>query len=524
MVRTSEQFNAPTTTAAIVGGFVSIPVTHILAVWFACQGLELGIGEFRAWLAAIEMVKRRTFARDGSQPSYGFAELATLLGVTHQRARLLIQGLVAAGLLTWSESAITFPAPPPLPDDLLKPFADTIGRGKGDLVLPRTLLRFLARGTTTTMIAVALAALLRCLSCRGGHPDGWGRFKTSWIARSFRVSERQVKDARNQLVELGWLIVEGDNRQWAMNRWGRAYRINLCWNQLAQPIARSAPPPPAPPVRSAPPLLDRNPLREEEIQNQNPASGGPAGVQLSEREGNTETPVIPNPPAAARPMILPSPPVPVVPPSPAPARLPTHATTPTGPATGSPAFSPAARPAATPRPSLAVPDPVPAPGGLPAPRLEDVRVEDLKDTARLMDLLGQAVARGWVSGSEADRLRFVGAAEHALAIGQGNPAGLFVYLVRGKLWRYLTQADEDRANGRIKAFLRGPEPPRVGSSSIRPPSGPALSEDARAVREFRRAFTAARYPGDPFPQVRRHDPSWTRERWDAALAELEGAR
>jgi hypothetical protein len=43
------------------------------------------------------------------------------------------------------------------------------------------------------------------------------------------------------------------------------------------------------------------------------------------------------------------------------------------------------------------------------------------------------------------------------------------------------------------------------------------------VVEFRCAFAAARYPGDPFPQVRRQDPSWTRERWDLALAELEGA-
>jgi hypothetical protein len=150
-------------------------------------------------------------------------------------------------------------------------------------------------------------------------------------------------------------------------------------------------------------------------------------------------------------------------------------------------------------------------------------VEDLKDTARVLDLLGQAVTRGLVSPSEADRLRFVGAAEHALAIGQGNPAGLFVFLVHGKLWRYLTQEDEERANRRIKAFLRGPEPAMVGST-FRRPTGPSLSEDARALREFQRAFAAAGYRIDPFPQVRRHDPSWTRERWDAALAELEWVR
>jgi hypothetical protein len=154
------------------------------------------------------------------------------------------------------------------------------------------------------------------------------------------------------------------------------------------------------------------------------------------------------------------------------------------------------------------------------PRLEDVRVEDLQDTTRLLDLLGQAVARGLVTGSEADRLRFVGSAEHALAIGKGNPAGLFVYLVRGKLWRYLTQDDEDGANVRIKAFLRGPEPLMVASAASRPPARPMLSEDAQVVIRVRSALAAKGYRGDPFPQVRRHDPSWTRERWDLALAEL----
>jgi hypothetical protein len=516
MVRTSEQPRA-TTVASIVGGFVSIPVGQLLAVWFACQGIDLGIGHFRAYLACHEMLKRRAFAAKHVQPTYGFPELARLLGVTLERARLLIHQLVDAGLLACTASTITFPEQPPIPHDLFAPFANTIGGGSGMLTVPRPLLRFLARGASTATIAVALGALFRCLSCRRGQPNSRGRFKASWIARAFRVDRRQVKDARKRLVGLGWLAVEGDDRQGAMNRWGRAYRIDLGWKPPAVPVARSAPPPAVPVARSAPPLPDPTPLREEEIQNQDPASGGPAGVQLPEGKEETE---IPNPPAAARSMILPSPPAPVVLPSSAPAQSPTPAAMPTGPATGSPTVSTFERPAATSRPSSAIYGPAPSPGDLPTPRLEDVRVEDLKDTGRLLDLLGQAVARGWVTVAEADRLRFVGAAEHALAIGQGNPAGLFVHLVRGKLWRYLTQDDEDRANGRIKAFLRGPEPPRVASLSSGPPARPVLSEDARMVIRVRSALASSGYRGDPFPQVRRYDPSWTRERWDRALAEL----
>ena len=70
-------------------------------------------------------------------------------------------------------------------------------------------------------------------------------------------------------------------------------------------------------------------------------------------------------------------------------------------------------------------DPVPAGikpvSELPAPTLADVRLKDLKDTGRLLNLHCQAVAKGLVGTSEADRLKFVGAAEHALAIGKAIP-------------------------------------------------------------------------------------------------------
>ena len=84
--------------------------------------------------------------------------------------------------------------------------------------------------------------------------------------------------------------------------------------------------------------------------------------------------------------------------------------------------------------------------------------------------------------------------------------------------------------------MEGPEKPVMGSmfplglqnpvigTSCRPPARPAPSEDARVVVRLRSAWAAKGYRGDPFPQVRRHDPSWSRKRWDAALAELEGPR
>jgi hypothetical protein len=161
---------------------------------------------------------------------------------------------------------------------------------------------------------------------------------------------------------------------------------------------------------------------------------------------------------------------------------------------------------------------------LPPPRLEDARLEDLKDTGRLLDLHRQAAAKGLVGSSEADRLRFVGAAEHALAIGKANPPGLFSWLIRGACWRYVTEADEDAARRRLKLHDFGPPrdrivsvPPALSSST---PVEPGLSEDAQIVREIRAAMIRAGIFRDPWPAFQTRYPEWDRGRWDEALSEL----
>ncbi len=510
------------TTAAgpsIAGGFVLVPVASLMATWRASRSDPLGIGDFRTWLACREMGARRCPAEEGRAPAYSFAELARLLGVAEKRARASANRLVHAGLLQWSEHDIGFPEPPSESDPALE---DSIGRGRGALAIPRRVLRHLADGARPALIATVLGVLLRCLSRRQRGFHGRGRVKSAWIANVFGVDLRRVKKARRELVALGWIHPE-PSAQRAENLWGRAFRIDLTWDRPAPAEGRSLPPlAPADRPEIATPSVHQEPFQERN-QNQEPGPAGPAGIRLADSEKGTEPSVGVTSPSATRPVIAcPSPQAAVASePAPSPA---TTTRTPLGPATALPAVSPPARPTAPPVPSPAVLGPGLARGALPPPRLADVRVEDLKDTGRLLELHGQAVARGLVTASEVDRLRLVSAAEHALAIGKANPAGLFCHLIRGGLWRYITQEDEDRANARIKAFLRGPEPPRLASSASRLPARPVLSEDARLVIRVRSALAAAGYRGDPFPQVRRQDPSWTWERWDLALAELEGAR
>lgn len=86
------------------------------------------------------------------------------------------------------------------------------------------------------------------------------------------------------------------------------------------------------------------------------------------------------------------------------------------------------------------------------PDLRRIRREDLGDTERLRALFRQAAKCRLVLDTECDRLRFLGAAEHARAIGK-NPAALFAAMVRRGLWRFITHADEDRARRRLLAFV-----------------------------------------------------------------------
>jgi hypothetical protein len=466
--------------------------------------------DLRVYFAACEMVARRC-NRPAPLPSrYGLGELKRLTGLSPKRLRDSLRRLQAARLLAWSESAITFPASPgvvPLADrDGFRDFLDEVPNRRRLVPVPRRILRLLAGGARPALIATILGHLFRCLYFKGGQCQAVGRVKASWIADTFGIALRRVKQARQELIALGWLVPL-PSRQWALNRWGALIRINLEWSRLdgLGPVPGAAvkpgdsgadlpPPAPAPGPELAPPppdsgpelappdLPDEEPLQDDK--NQEPASGGPAGFYIALQEGRTEETATAEPSGSAT-LSQPVPPAP----SAAPAKAP----------------SPVASSAAG------------------TPNLRDVLPEDLKDTARLLLLYEQAVDLGLAASSEHGRLRFVAAAEHARVIGTRNPCGLFVRLVRGGLWHFATGDDEQAASVRLRRHLYGPArevPAQPGRAVTR--SEPVLSADARLVEAVLAAAAKARYRGDAFPLLKRAQPEWTRERWDKAVAELDG--
>ncbi len=464
------------------GGYVLISVMKLGMVWWGFRTKLLRASDLRVYFACHLAVAARCRTGPGREPRYSLGELARLTGAGEKSVRTSIRRLETSGLLVWSESGISFASSPDaLPVSDLSGFwamFEKLPNRKRLVPVPRRILRLVAAGASSNLIATILGHLIRCLyywpdeGCRSQ-----GSCKSSWIASVFGISLRGAKSARSELVQLGWLVRQ-DAPQWRLNRNGLQVEINLDWQNPerkphdASPAAvesaeepaeamtvetsghEVAPPPAGNCTAFAPPESDKE-LSYGEPKNQKPAFSGPSGDCISNNETEKR-----------------------------------------------------AREQAP-------------------PTLRNVLPADLRDTGRLLELQRQAIEAKLISASERDRLLFVGAAEHARSIGKVNTCGLFIHLVRGKLWHFLTAADEDRGNARLKAHLFGKsrerELPRDSSgASLSAPSSavPSLSADARLVQAVRSAAVRSGYRGDPFYLLRRERPEWTRERWDVALAEL----
>ena len=85
------------------------------------------------------------------------------------------------------------------------------------------------------------------------------------------------------------------------------------------------------------------------------------------------------------------------------------------------------------------------------PTLTDIQTQDLKRLGRLESLYQQAVERGWLPDCECSIRNFVAAAARATRVS-GNPAKVFVGIVKKRLWHHITQAQEDHALSVLKRY------------------------------------------------------------------------
>ena len=168
----------------------------------------------------------------------------------------------------------------------------------------------------------------------------------------------------------------------------------------------------------------------------------------------------------------------------------------------------------------------------PPPRLSNIRPErDFPDTGRCLELFRQAVKCGLMpNASEHARLLWMAAIERARTVEAKNPAGVFLVLVKKRLWQNLSEGQFDAANARLKQHLFGLPAnrppllvPLLGPQPLAEPARPPLSKDALLVRTVR-AKLESQGQGQGrllFHALRTH-AGFSRERFEAALAELDG--
>jgi hypothetical protein len=473
------------------GGFNLISITQLMMAWCAFREGHMGLKELRVYFALIEMKARRCRLDDGQTPEFAIEELRKLVGgAGGETLRESLRRLNRVGLvrnlsketieLATDLDELTFDTTP------VREALDKIPHHERLVPVPRRVIRLIAGGARRTLIATTLGHMIRCLFYRGGKVHPSGVVKASWVADVFGVSERQVHLQRQHLIELG-ILVRLDTPQRVLNRHGQWFAFDLDWS-------------PAVPARVGVPS-QAAPAKAETI-TEPPVASPPAGSRAGEA-----------PPAE---------------PSPPPAEIPAQTVTPkenskplredlktSKPASGGPAG-----------------DCIPPSEGknLGKPTLRDVKPEDLRDPARLMDLHAQAVEQGAISNSENDRLNFFAAANHARVIGSRNPPGLFVRIVRSKLFGFLTQDDEDAARAQVRILLypktaleQSPRGGPYSASNGQIAKGLSLSDDARFVRDITRVLKQRGIPDSSMWRlVNRERPEWTRERWDRALGELNG--
>lgn len=113
------------------------------------------------------------------------------------------------------------------------------------------------------------------------------------------------------------------------------------------------------------------------------------------------------------------------------------------------------------------------------PSFSRVTREDLADTSRLCGLFEQAQARGWVGRSEAERLKFFAAAEHARRFARKSVEGLFVSVVKRGLWQHLTLSDEDAARRTVSVL------PTLAPALNKPRPGALAATDDEPIESIR---------------------------------------
>lgn len=465
----------------IPGRFRKITVHQLVMAWWLFKDKQITKRQLRIFFAAHEMAERRSYmpkeaGREARKPLYTIVELRKLIGGSRTKKaetdlRADVKALGRIGLVEINSHAISFAVSiDQIRIDDVNGFWSMFthfDHPRRTISMPRRTCRALAGGFQTSVMAMMVALMIRSLfwhrpggkAGEGGYRID-GRTKCSFVSQVMGVSRRSVTEARSRLIELGW-ITPLDAPQWALNKWGQQYVLNLDAfapeqrNQADIATGQSASPNRENTGEMASPCLNNSASSFRRIiktRTPDPTRSDPAGFCNSGEKGSRKKNT--------------------------------------------------AEAGATARRS---------------PTLKNITDDDLRQTDRLLELHDQAVERGLVNGSEAGRLDFLALAERARS--QGNdPARLFAWLITHRRFEFITIADEERASGRLKEHRNGPREELRPNRQITRPGHVEWSEDERLVMACIRV--GKQYHRDPF-SIAREAKGWSRDHWDEMHTAVE---
>jgi hypothetical protein len=478
------------------GGYVSISTVSLGLLWWCLSEGLITSWAVRVGLALFELrIRRWAFVWSERKkgrgapefvPNFSASELASLCGLPEARVRAALRELLELGLLAeFSETSIRFARS--VSDLRLSPEQSSAFRSwlatltkRQRVPIPRRVLVLACESSSRALVAVILGVCLRCSWLRPGEGFSFsGRVSCSWLSRRFRLSLRAIQEAKAHLAELGWLTLSGN-----ITTAGELVSINPHWHRLSA-VAEAVP------VNG-----DTEQARAGETPPADPPDTKSAGVEASADTNSAGVSLTESPPTEEHKHQ-----------DERESRREEPAESENGPGI----FE---------KPSKKTPE-----NTLPPPRLSDIRPEDFRQVDRALELFRQAVKCGLLpNDSEHSRLLWMAAIERARTVPATNPAGLFLFLVKNRKWEFLSDGHYEAGNARLKAFLHPPMPevvtvplPRLAAPGL---SRPGYSQDAELLRVVREKLGGEGV--SIFAALSSH-AGWSRDRYAAALAELEAA-
>ncbi len=233
-------------------GFGRMKVETLCRLWAGYREGKLERPAVQTWFAVHELLMRRCALGKGRTPGYSQAELVPLTGLSPSTLRAAIRQLERAGLLSWSKHRLTIEDGTTGTLVALTGLASMLAAVKNHrrtLPAPRHTVLLLARSRRPVALATLLGHLLRGMYYRSGECVSWGTCKASWIAQTFGVDVRNVKSARRELEQVGWLR-RIESGHWHRQRYGSSFVISLGWTTRISPPRKRASMPKSPPPES----------------------------------------------------------------------------------------------------------------------------------------------------------------------------------------------------------------------------------------------------------------------------------